>query len=284
MKTLRNFRLLLLAGLAAPLSPCAHAQLADLGKEPWLGYFAAHEDRRYTLGITTQGQIKLTPLNDKGVAFGPNSVMTVLFGIEEVLPDGTAEMKTVKPDTLKCEQAGAVKFERLVITGQVSAEAVFEAVIEQKSGVISIGGKVVDKGKFTKNPIRFAVRAKMPNLYPWMNDEVVKTDPKKATGFLKRIAEDEIELTRTDGKRIRQKFDQPVDTASAEVSGPGVSRLEFVMNNFTNRKFLFNASENSRMILSNTAATPLYRGFSINWTPDAEKDKDGKARFGFVVK
>lgn len=284
MISFRNPSRLFALGLAILASPMAQAQLPALKKEPWLGFFAAYEDRRYTLGITADGQLKLTPLNDKGVAFGPNSVLTIQVGIEEVLPDGTAEMKVLKPETLKSEQAPTEKFERLVIQGQVSAEAVFEAVIEEKSGIISIGGRVLDKGKFTKNPIRFAVRAKMPNLHPTVNDEWVKSDPKKAAAFFKRIEDDTLQLTRIDGKRLVQKFDKPVDTASADVSGSGISRIEITMNNFTNRKFLFNASENSRMTLSNTNAAPLYRGFAMNWTPDVEKDKDGKARFSFMVK
>ena len=284
MKVPNNLTGLIVAGLAIWSSPLVEAQLPSLGKQPWLGYFSGFQDRRFSIGITADGQLKLTPFNDKGVAFGPNSVLTVLVGIEEVLPDGSAELKVLKPDTLKSEQAPSDKFERVVLQGQVSAEASFEAVIEQKGGVISIGGKVLDKGKFTKNPIRFAVRARMPNLYPWMTDDLAKTDPKKASTFLKKIEDDEIELTRTDGKRLAQKFDKPVDMASADVSGPGVTRIEFTMNNFTNRKFLFNASETSRMTVSNGASSPLYKGFSINWSPDAEKDKDGKARFSFVVK
>jgi hypothetical protein len=284
MRSFRNLSGLLAIGLAILSSHTAHGQLPALKKEPWLGYFAAYQDRHHTLGITADGQLKLTPLNDKGVAFGPYSVLTIQVGIEEVLPDGKAEMKVLKPETLNSEQEPTEKFERLVIQGQVSAEAVFEAVIEEKSGIISIGGRVVDKGKFTKNPIRFAVRAKMPNQYPTVNDEWVNSDPKKAAAFFKRIEDDTLQLTRIDGKCLAQKFEKPVDAASADVSGPGISRIEITMNNFTNRKFRFNASENSRMTLSNTNAAPLYRGFTMNWTPDVEKDKDGKARFSFVVK
>jgi hypothetical protein len=255
-----------------------------LDKQPWLGHFAAYEGRRFKVGITARGEIKLTPLNDKGAEFGPFMALPVQVGIEEIQPDGKTDMKVIRMETLKSEQPPTDKLERVVLQGKVSAEAVFEAVIEQKSGVVSIGGRVLDKGQFKKNPIRFAVRVKVPNNYPWTKEERWKSDPKKVAAFLRKIEGDSIELNRIDRKRITWTFEKPVDAASSDLTGTGVSRAELRMQAYGDRRFLFNASENSVMTISNTPNSPLYQGFTITWIPDAEKDKDGKARLGFFVK
>lgn len=284
MNIIRKTAFLFPLGLVLSSPPEASAQLPALDKQPWLGYFAAHEGRRFNFGVTSRGEIKLTPLNDKGVEFGPHMALPILIGIEEIQPDGKADMKTIRVDTLKSEQTPTDKLERVVFQGKVSAEAVFEAVIEQKGGVISIGGRMLDKGQFKKNPVRFAVRVRIPNNYPWTTEERWKSDPKKVEPFLKKIANDSIELNRTDKKRITWTFEKPVDTASGDLTGPGVSRIEMRMQSFGDRKLLFNASENSVMTISNTPNTPLYQGFTLTWIPDPEKDKDGKARLGLTVK
>ena len=140
MKTNINIAWLFPLGLAFSSPSAAFAQLPTLDKQPWLGYFAAYEGRRFNVGITDRGEIKLTPLNDKGVDFGPNMVLPVQIGIEEIQPDGKTDMKVIRMESLKSEQPPTDKLERVVLQGQVSAEAVFEAVIEQKGGVVSIGG------------------------------------------------------------------------------------------------------------------------------------------------
>jgi hypothetical protein len=49
-------------------------------------------------------------------------------------------------------------------------------------------------------------------------------------------------------------------------------------------KFLFTASPESALRLSNTKALSLSEGFSIKWSPDPDKNKDGKARHAIEVK
>lgn len=284
MKPKRNPAWLLVLGLAMSPPPAAFAQLPTLSQSPWLGYFAAHEGRRFKFGITGRGEIKLTPLNDKGAEFGPHMTLPVQVGIEEILPDGKTDMKVIRADTLQSQQTATDKLERVVIQGKVSADAAFEAVIEQKAGTISIGGRLLDKGQFQKNPVRFAVRVRIPNNYPWTKEESWKSHPEKVAPFLKKIGKDSIEMTRIDKKRITWTFEKPVDASSPDLSGPGMSRIEIAMQSFGDRRLLFNASENSRITLSNTPDSPLYEGFTLTWIPDVAKDKDAKARLGLVIK
>lgn len=279
----KNAKLLSL-GLFLSSQSISFGQLPTLNDQPWLGYFAAYEGRNFKLGITARGEIRITPLNDKGFDFGPHMTLPVQVGIEEMQPDGKMDMKVIRVESLKSEQPPTDKLERVVLQGTVSAEAMFEAVIEQKSGVISIGGRILDKGQFKKNPVRFAVRVRVPNNYPWTKEERWKSDPKKVAAFLKKISDDSIELNRIDRKRIEWTFEKPVNAANNELTGPGASRIEVRMQSFDDRRFLFNASENSVMTITNHPDAPLYEGFTISWVPDAEKDKEGRARLGLIVK
>jgi hypothetical protein len=171
-----------------------------------------------------------------------------------------------------------------------------------------MGGRVVEPGSL-KNPLRFSIRAKFPNAYPKAEIEEEKDDSKEMTKEEKRaerkakreaekekgkdkkkaddsekIAEDRIDMKWTDGTRLKQTFEKKVDASSKELNGPGIAGAEVEIGAYQGRKFLFLASPNSSMSLSNDNPAPLFKGFTINWVPDAAKDKDGKARLSFEVK
>jgi hypothetical protein len=279
-QTSRKVRLLWFVMSASCITDLS-AQLPSLGKAPWLGYFAAYESSRFTVGLSTTGEIKVTPLDQKGNPFGPFNYIMVNFGIEEVLPEGKSEMKKIKAETLTSEQAATDKLEKVVIRGKVSADAGFEAAIEQDRGVISITGHVTDTGMFKKNPVRFGVQVKIPDTYPpWMREDKWKADEKAMAALQKTIKMDNIKLVWADGKKVSQSFEKAVDAASKEITGPGVVKAEIEVGAYRNRKLLFSASEPSVMLLSNKNPSPLCDGFLIHWTPDA----GGKARFSFEIK
>ncbi len=277
---MRNFFGLLL-GLSIGCLPNVSAQLPTLDDAPWLGYFAGYENKRFTFGLTAAGEIKVTPLNDKRDPFGPNDHFAILFGIEEVLPDGKSEMKKIKAESLTSEQAATDTLEKIVIRGKVSADAGFEAVIQQDRGVITINGRVTETGSFKKNPIRFGVEVKFPDTYPkWMREEKWKSDQKAMAALQKKLALDTIKLTWTDGKRMTQSFEEPVDVLSKKLNGPGISKAEVETGTYKNLIFIFSASKPSALTISNKGSAPLCDGFSIHWTPDL----DGKAAFSFEMK
>jgi len=271
----------LLLGLSLGWVANVPAQLPALNEAPWLGYFAGYENKRFTFGLSAAGEIKVTPLNDKGEHFGPNDHFAILFGITEILPDGKLEMKKIKADTLTSEQAATDKLEKVVIRGKVSADAGFEAMIAQDRGVISITGRVTETGGFKKNPIRFGVQVNFPDTYPkWMREDKWKSDEKAMEALQKKLKLENIDITWTDGKKVKQSFEEPVDAASKELNGPGISMAEIEVQTYKNRQFIFTASNSSAMTLSNAGSSALSDGFFIHWTPDAE----GKSVFSFEMK
>jgi hypothetical protein len=257
----------------------ATAQLPSLNEKPWLGYFAAFEGKKFEFGVMSVGKIILTPMGDKGTAVSHALAIPIEIGIEEVLPDGKVTMKQLKAETLSSAESATDQLVKTVIKGKVTGDAAFEATIEQNRGVISMGGRVVDPGTL-KNPLRFAIRVKFPTAYKYDNPK----DKKEEKAFEKKIEDDRIDMKWTDGTRKKQGFNVALEAASKELNGPGIAAAEIEIAAYKGKKFLFIASENSAMTLWNSKVEPLHEGFTINWRPDAEKDKEGKARLSFEVK
>ena len=88
----------------------------------------------------------------------------------------------------------------------------------------------------------------------------------------------------TDGKRQKLTFEKVLDAGSKEINGPGIAAAEIKIAAYGKRKFFVTAAPNSAMKLSNAKPASLSEGFSIQWSPDHDKDKDGKARLALEVK
>lgn len=258
----------------------AAAQLPFLDESPWLGYFGVFENNRFQFTFAAQGKVSIIPLDEKGKPVSGIMTIPLIYGIEEVLPDGRTQMKKIDPASLESTDKATDKFQKAVIRGKVTGDATFEATFEVDHGMISIGGHVTDPGKLTKNPLRFAVRVKLPNAY----SKVKKEEKKDLKAFEKKIKSDRIDLKWTDGKRLKKSFDESVDVTTKEINGPGISNAEVEIGAYKDRKFDFTASENSSMRLWNDKPGPLHEGFWITWQADAVKDPQGKARFSIQVK
>lgn len=260
-------------------APCASAQLPVLNEQPWLGYFTIFANKRYQFGISGEGKVVFAPINQKGDAAGTRMQPRVDILVQEIMPDGKDVTKKILPESLQSPQAATDKLVKTVIRGKVTGDAAFEVYLEQDRGIITMGGRVVEPGTL-KNPLRFSLKVTFPNAYP----EKKLDDKNDEKAFDKLLKEDRIELKWTDGKRVKQSFDEPVDASAKEFNGPGIVAMEAEIGAYKDRKFLFAATGSSVMALSNTRKERLSEGFTLQWTPDAEKDKEGKARLSIEVK
>jgi len=268
-----------LLSAAAGLVPAA-AQLPSLDNPPWIGYFAVFANKHFRLGLTTQGKITLTPIGDKGEAVAKTLAIPIEITVEETRPDGQSTIKQLKPESLESAQHATEQLEQTVIRGKVTGGASFEVSIGQNRGVISLGGRLLDRGNLRKYPLRFSIRVKFPAAYPSERQD----DKKQARAFQKKLGDDHVDLTWTDGKRKKQAFDQAVDASSKALNGPGITTAEVEISAYKGNKFLFTASPNSSLTLTNDKTAPLHKGFAIRWLPDAAKDPEGKARLSFQVR
>ena len=255
------------------------AQLPSLDEQPWIGHFIGHEGRRVRVGVTALGKISIYALNNKGEPIDFHHPVSLVFGIEETLPNGKTQMKNLVAESLETTDAATEKLEKATIRGKVTGDAAFETTIEQQRGYIMIGGRVTDPGTL-KNPLRFVVTTKFPSLY----GKVKKETKKEISAYEKKTKNDGIQVKWTDGKRLKKTLSESVDASSPEINGPGISEVEFETGAYPDRKFVFNSSPNSSMKLSNNGSAPLHEGLTITWAAEPGKDPDGKARFAFDVK
>ena len=284
MSAMKNPRLLagFIASVIASAAwiPSVSAQLPARNQPPFLGYFAVFTNKRFEFRVTPEGKMVLASLNQKGEPASDRLAQRVDIVVQELMPDGKSVIRQIKPETLESPQPATDKLEKAVIRGKVTGDAAFEVSIEQQRGVITMGGRLVDPGTL-KNPLRFSLRVVFPNAYP----EKKPNGRKEEEAFEKQLKDDCVEVKWTDGKRKKQSFEKPVDVASKDLNGPGITAMEVVIAPYKDRKFLFTTTGNSTINLSNNGKTaPLYEGFFINWMPDAEKDKDAQARLSLEVK
>lgn len=261
--------------------PRAEAQLGTLNEKPWLGYFVAYADKRFQITMDSKGAISLTPMNDKGAPVSSKIAIDIEAGVEEVSADGKIVLRRIKPESLTSAEAPNDDFEKFTVRGKVTGDAAFELNLEQDRGTIVIGGRVTDPGTLTKLPIRFVVRVRFPDIYPY--EKVADKQHDKT--FLKKIEDDRLELKWTDGKRVKQGFDQMVEAASKELNGPGISAAQVEVAAYKERRLLLMASTGSSIGLWNAKTAPLHEGFTLSWLPpDAAKDPKGEARLSIEVR
>jgi hypothetical protein len=166
----------------------------------------------------------------------------------------------------------------------VTGDAEFELYLEQNRGIVFIGGRVLNSGTLTKNPIRFVVRVRIPNCYPDSSDTEAKPTDKSSKAFLKKIEDDSLEVKWTDGKKVKKDFEEAVDANSKDLNGPGIASAEVTASSYQGNRLMFTAAPNSAITLQNSAPKQLHEGFVIYWVADAAKDPAGKARLAIEVK
>jgi hypothetical protein len=258
------------------LAPTGGAELPALSEKPWLGYFAAFESRKFEFGMSAQGKGLIIPMGKSGERINQLLHLPIQVIVEEVLPSGATTAKQLQIDTLETKDKPSDDFEKLSFTGKTTGDASIEVHLEVERGVVSIGGRMIDKGTLTRNPVRFALRVGVPSVYRY--------DKKDDKAFEKKVEDDEVLITFLDGKRVKQSGFEECDAKSKEVNGEGISSLKLLFGGYQGKELFFEASEGSRIELWNRHAQPLYEGFSINWYPDPEKDPEAKSRLSFEAK
>lgn len=256
------------------------AQLPTVEKQPWQGYYAAFANKHFQFTVTSDGQIKLTPIGDGGESVAQKMNIPIDITIQEISPDGKVTNKKIKLESLQPAESATNKLVKAGFTGKVTGDASFEVVIEQQRNVISIGGRMLDPGTLKKNPLRFSIHVKFPD--PYLN--AIKTGKKEGKAFGKIIDKDRVDLKWADGKRKKAKLDENVEAIAKESNGAGITSAEIDISSYKGKKFEFACSPNALMNFSNDQPAALHEGFTLVWTPDANKDPDGKARLSFQVK
>ena len=257
----------------------ASAQLPTLQSKDGLGYFINVETKDSVFGINSLGKGLLRPIGKKGPV-GTSLGIPVEFTVEETFSDGKVVARGILPEGLASAQPATDKPVNVSFHGKVKGDAGFEVFVNEVRGEISLGGRIVD-ATAAKNPTKFSIRFKFPDVYTYDKDGGDRQAQKK---FEDKTKDDRMQVTWTDGKRVKVSTTDKVDATSKEINGPGISELEVQFSTYLDKKFHFAASPNSVITLVNTPNEALHRGFTLIWTADVAKDPEGKARITFSVK
>ncbi|MEO8615302.1 MAG: hypothetical protein ABI600_09190 [Luteolibacter sp.] len=266
----------------------AKGELPSLDDRKWVGNFVVLEGRNFEFTLASQGKARISAMGKKGLPISDRLAVSLDFLVQETLSDGKIVTKAVQPASLESSQPATLKPKDIVIRGKVTGDAGFEAYITEDRGAISVGGKLLNLGTLTKNPLRFAIRASFPNPYGDAKGKATENDKsalkKEAKAMEKTMQKDRLQLKWIDGKSTKLELIEPVDASSKEVNGPGIAALSAEFSTYQDKKFILTASENSSMTLSNSAPKPLNGGFVVIWMADPVKDPGAKARLTVDVK
>lgn len=261
---------------------------------PWLGYYAVHASKRYQLKmIAADGKLVLAPVSGKDEPFSESLNVVITFGVVETLPDGKSNLIPVRSDTLESTDPATDKLSKCTLRAKTAGDASVELTIEQSRGIVFVASRVLEPGTL-KNPLRGSVTAVFPVTTPaagattqqeGLDERATKRAAKKeAKEAEEKLKGNVVDLKWTDGKRKKLTFSEVVDSGSPEINGPGIAAAEVIIEAYGGRKIHLTASPNSVMKLSNIKPASLSEGFSIQWSPDPAKDKDGNARLAFEVR
>lgn len=258
------------------LSGVLHAgSLPQLDDKPWTGWFAAHEARKFTFGVHNNGEGQYLPELERGKKTSTSYAIEFEPVIEELRGGGKIVTKKNERNGWEAVTEASAEAEKIVYRGTSTGGAKFEVTLEVDGKEIRGGGRILDRGELTEHPIQLAIRVKVPNVYRHKKDDEAVED----------LAEgDDVRLVRVDGKELKFDALEPVDAASAAVTGPGIREVRVDLEGYKGQRIEMAAGEGGRFELWNYEERPLYKGFTVGWKHDPAKDPEGKARFSFVMK
>ncbi len=262
----------------------AKAQLPSLDDRKWVGNFVVFDSRNFEFTLTSQGKGKICAKGKKDVPIGDRLAVTLEFLVQETQPDGKIITKAIRPDSLESSQPASLKPKDITFRGKVIGDAEFEAYITEDRGAISVGGKLLNPGTLTKNPLRFAIRANFPNPYGDAKGKAAENDKAAAKKMAKTMQKDRLQVKWIDAKSTKVDLIKPVDASNKEINGPGIAAFSVEFSTYQDKKYILIASENSSMGLSNTTPKPLCEGFAVTWLADPVKDPSAKSRLSVDVK
>ena len=260
------------------------AKLPMVGEREWVGYYAVVVSKKYSFGITLDGQGKLLITGKDGKPMIHDAV-NVDFTIEEVSPDGSIVGKTIIPDSLESVQPASMKLKDVVIKGKAQDDVLFEITATETGGGLLLGGKISSQGT-VKSPLRFSIGVRFPEITPFFekSSEKEKDEKKQKREMEKLMKEERLSVKWIDGKSEKVSIAEPIDGAGPTVSGPGVSFLSGEFSRLNRSKLEIMAAPNSAMVVKNDPSKALMMGFSVVWRADMAKDPQSKARLSLQVK
>jgi len=237
----------------------ANADLPNLTKEPWFGYFIGFSDRDILLGITTKAEGVIHPLDSRKKFLRLSNPINFDFQVLEQTSDEKVVRKTINIQSLATEQEAEINPEKPIsFTGKVTGDAAFAVTVAHDRGGYHFSGSVTDKGTLT-DPLEFGIDFKFdPYLGVSMNS---KDDREK---FEKMARRDELEIVTTKGEKVKFDIDDEVDFQKKFPEGISSMTLETVRYGGTDFKLI--ASTGSKISFVAEGTNPVHKALDFLWT------------------
>jgi len=251
------------------------AQLPTLNKAPWQGYFAGYSTSRGLLGIHADGTIIY------------NTTHKIYPSVQETSADGKVTIHRLMPDTLTTKDQPTDKPKKITYSGKVKNGSTIEVTVDFTRNAVSIGGAITEKVE-SANSQQFVVYTNAPPYYLMYGEkQTLKNgtpeEKKRVEQAIARqeviAAEEFLELTRLDGKKIKVPLLDAVDF-SKEFNGDGFKSIKADLHWFKNRnKLEITTTEGSRMIFFNVKERPIFKHhYYITWMEEPETKSPGRGR------
>lgn len=256
-------------------------------EKPWLGYFAIAEESKFRFQMAATGETGMYVINKGGAPIELYPI-TLQFLATETLPDGSVRDLPVKLDTIESTDPPTAKLRKTVFRGKLTEQATgqptLEVTLEISSGGILASARITDRGAFDKNPLLPVIRVVFPGFYG--NEQVARAtwDKKTTKDFDKMISKDSVSLKHLDGKTVKLACGEKPALKANEINAAGSSLVEVDIGAYQDRKIELIAAPNSALVLANAGAAPLHASFWLQWSADAAKDPEGKAKLAIQVK
>ncbi len=128
------------------------------------------------------------------------------------------------------------------------------------------------------------VGVSMPLLVPCNRAILMQASLASAPELEKKAKGDRVQMVRADGKKLKLKGLDMVDAGSEAMNGPGISEARIDLDGYDGAKIDLESEAAGVFQFWNGGERPLYKGFTMGWQPDPEKDPEGKARFTLIYK
>jgi len=274
IKSIRNLGICIATGILS--LGTATAQLPSLSKGDFIGRFAGISGNRFDWGMDPNAKGELRPYDDKKKQMGIKFTIPTVITVEETLPDGKIIQRQIDIKSLTTDDKPTEKFEKLTFRGKVTSGAEFEIVIEQTRGSIHYGGRLISPSKDTKNKQRLMISSYISPIY----EAADRTDK----AFLRSVSGDVVKILRADGSRYRAKTNDLIENFKQDGLGLGIRQVEVHFDGYRGRDFEFIAHGASTIEIYQRVTAPLNTGFTVQWSPDPDKDADMSSRFEIKVK
>lgn len=249
-------------------------ELPELFEKPWTAWYSGYEGKKAHFGVDPDGHASLIPVNEKSKnRISHSSWISIKPVILETRPDGRDVVKAAVRDGWEAITPESNEAEEIKYRGTVTGGAKYEVHFQVDDGEIIASGQILDKGELTANPIRFAIRVTVPNVYRHTDEE---------EALLEKAKDDRFSFVLTDKEKAKFKGDETVEAIAKECKEIRSFRAD--IGYYKGARLELDAGDIGQFKIEDPKPDLIAKGFTLVWTPDPAKNAGGKGKMTIEYK